>query len=181
MQSLFSNFSSFRSIWIQHIIFPGGSQGDGENVNETLLFWAGDFHNILNGFVQGPGLDGIGRAVVDLLPLPAADDQAAGAELVQVVGNRRAGHIHQGGQVDHALLAMAQQPENLQTAGIVQLPEDVSSQGKGLRPGHFFNPVLKYPAVVMGQAAVVHGIHSLSALLPSIIHGKSREFKGSTA
>src|SRR5699024_10734178 len=48
---------------------------------------AGDGHGLLDHPVEVAALLRVRRTVVDLLPLPAADDQAAGAELPQVVGH----------------------------------------------------------------------------------------------
>ena len=42
-----------------------------------------------------------------------------------MVGDGRAGHIHHGGDVHHALLAVAQQPENAHAAAVGELLEHV--------------------------------------------------------
>ena len=67
----------------------------------------------------------IAGAVEDLLALTVADDEAAVAKGAKVVGNRRAGHVQHGGDVDDAFLAVAEHPENAQTCGIAELVEEL--------------------------------------------------------
>ena len=108
---------------------------------------------------------GIGGVVIDLLAVAAGGQQAAVPEDAEVVGDGRAGHIHHGGDVHHALLAVAQQPENADAVGVAQLPENIGKLLKGvlffqhladdLRVGRFF-------AVVMRQGRVFHTMTSVS-------------------
>jgi hypothetical protein len=106
--------------------------------------------------MEGPALGGVGGLVIDLLALPAADDEPGGPQDLQMVGHGRTAHLHQRRQIDDALLAVAQQPEDLQPAGVIQLFEHVRNGGKFLRSGHFFLSTLKHPAMIMGQAAIAH-------------------------
>ena len=71
------------------------------------LFRAGDLHHLLYDLMQQLPLHGVGRAVIDLLAVAAGGQQAAVPEDAEVVGDGRAGHIHHGGDVHHALLAVA--------------------------------------------------------------------------
>ena len=121
-----------------------------------MLFGAGDFHNALDGLVEGPTLGGVGGLVIDLLALPAADDEPGGPQNLQMVGYGGATHLHQRGQIDDALLAVAQQPEDFQPAGVVQLLEHIRNGGEFLRSGHFFLSMLKHTPMVVGQAAIAH-------------------------
>ena len=125
----------------------------------------GHVHDLFDELVQQPGLGGVGGVVVDLLAVAAGGQQAAVPEDAEVVGDGRAGHIHHGGDVHHALLAVAQQPENADAVGVAQLPENIGKLLKGvlffqhladdLRVGRFF-------AVVMRQGRVFHTMTSVS-------------------
>ena len=70
------------------------------------------------------------RPVVDLLAVPAADQEAALHQGAQVVGYRRGGHLKHGGDVDHAFLRVAEQPENANPGRVAQLRENVGHGGK---------------------------------------------------
>lgn len=84
---------------------------------------AGEVDHLLEHIVQKPGLLGIAGLVVDLFAFPSADDQPGGSKLLQMVGYGRAAHFHQGGQIDHTFLTMAQQPKDSDPGGISQLLE----------------------------------------------------------
>ena len=125
----------------------------------------GHVHDLLDHLVEQPGLGGVGGVVVHLLAVPPRDQQSAVPKCPQVVGHGGAGHIHHGGDVHHALLTVAQQPEDADAAGIAQLPENIGKLLKGvlffqhladdLRVGRFF-------AVVMRQGRVFHTMTSVS-------------------
>lgn len=86
--------------------------------------------------MEGPALGGVGGLVIDLLALPAADDQPAVFELAQVVGDGRAAHPHDGGEVDDALLTVAQQPEDAHAAAVAQQLKQVGDDLKVLLLRH---------------------------------------------
>ena len=92
----------------------------------------GHVHDLLDHLVQQPRLRGVGGVVIDLLAVPPGHQQSAVPQGAQVVGHGGAGHIQHGGDVHHALLAVTQQPENADAAGVAQLPEDVRQAGKGV-------------------------------------------------
>ena len=86
---------------------------------------AGDLHDLLDDLVQHAALHGICRAVIDLLAVAPAGEQAAVRQRAQMVRDRGAGHLQHGGQIDDAFLLVAQQPENAHTRRVAQLPEDL--------------------------------------------------------
>ena len=112
----------------------------------------GHVHDLFDKLVQQPGLGGIGGVVIDLLAVPPGHQQSAVPQGAQVVGHGGAGHIQHGGDVHHALLAVAQQPENADAVGVAQLPENIGKLLKGvlffqhladdLRVGRFFAVVV---------------------------------------
>ena len=65
------------------------------------------------------------RAVVDLLPHAARDEKSALTQLPQMVRHRGRAHADHRGEVDDALLAVAQQPENAHAAAVGELLEHV--------------------------------------------------------
>src|SRR5690625_4244198 len=54
-----------------------------------------------------------------------------------MVGYGGAAHIQQGGNIDHTFLAVAQKPENPQTASVAELFKNIGRDLKVLLPGHF--------------------------------------------
>ena len=67
----------------------------------------GDGQGLLNGLMQQTALLGVRRLIVDLLAVPAADYQRAGLQLAEVMGDGGTGHLHHGGDVYDAFLAVA--------------------------------------------------------------------------
>ena len=88
------------------------------------LLRAGDLHDALDDLVQQTALLRVCRAVVDLLAVAAADEQAALRQGAQMVRHGRAGHLQHGGQIDDAGLLMAEQPENAHARALLRLPEE---------------------------------------------------------
>ena len=78
----------------------------------TVRLGARHLHRALDDLVQQLRHLRIRRPVVDLLPHPAADDEAAVLQLPQMVGGGGAAHTHQRRQIHDALLTVAQQPED---------------------------------------------------------------------
>lgn len=56
--------------------------------------------------------------IINFLPFPAARDQAADLQLAKMMGDRGAGHLHKGRNIDNAFFAMAKQPKDPHTAGV---------------------------------------------------------------
>ena len=104
-----------------------------------FLLRAGNLHDTLDHLMQKPCLRGVGSAVVDLLALAARDDQPACFQRAQMMRDGRAGHVHHCRDIDHARLAVAQQPENPHARRISQLAEYVRNCLKFFR-------LLQFPA-----------------------------------
>lgn len=114
--------------------------------------------------VQQLGPLRLGSLIVDLFPVPPADDQAAGLQLLQVVGHRRGAHLHHGGEVDDALFTVAQQPKNPDAAAVPQLFEDVSHCLEIVHAGHLFQLPLHGLSMVVGQLLFFHRLSLLLVL-----------------
>ena len=74
------------------------------------------------------------------------------------MGNGGAGHFQHGGDVDDALLLMAQQPEDAHAGGVAQLLEHVGNSGEMRGVHQLFvqaGSVCALP-VVMGQRKIGH-------------------------
>ena len=119
---------------------------------------AGDLHQLLDHVVQELSFPCVSGPVVYLLAFPAAGDESAGLQLPQMVGYGRAAHIHEGGEVDHALFAVAQKPEDADAAAVAQLLENIRHRLEFACFGHVFQDGLfdDLPMVV-GQLLVRHG------------------------
>ena len=86
-----------------------------------MMSWAnsaGDFHNLFHHVMEELCLLGIGCLIVYLLALPTGDDKATRAKGAEVMGYGRAGHIHNGSNILHTLLAVAKDPEDSQPGRI---------------------------------------------------------------
>ena len=111
---------------------------------------------LLDEPVEEPGLGRIGGLIVDLLALPAADYQPGGAQLTQVVGDGRTAHIHHGGEIYDTFLTVAQQPEELYPAAVVQLAQQLGYQLKCRARGAAGRHLLGGMPVVVGQLVLFH-------------------------
>lgn len=85
----------------------------------------GDLQKLFDHMMQELGLWGIGCFIVDLFPIPAADDQPAGFQDLQVMGYGGAAHVHHGGDIDDTFLAVAQDPEDAKAGAVPQQLEEV--------------------------------------------------------
>ena len=94
------------------------------------FFRTGDLHYLLHDLVQQPDLLCLRGFVIDFFSDTPADQQTAFRQGAQVMRNGGTGHFQHGGNVDDALLLMAQQPENAYTGGVTQLLEHVGNGGK---------------------------------------------------
>ena len=72
-----------------------------------LVYRAGDGHQFLKGIVEDLRSRNMGGFVVNLLAISAADDQTGIFQLLQVMGDGRAGHPHHHRQVGDTFLAVA--------------------------------------------------------------------------
>jgi len=91
---------------------------------ENGLLGAGDAHGLLDHMMKQLDDLAVAGAVEDLLPLTAADDEAAVAQGAEMVRDRGAGHVQHGGDVDDTFLTVAEHPENTETGGITELGEE---------------------------------------------------------
>ena len=80
---------------------PGQLPGAGGRVHVPVPRGPGGAAGAPEGAGHPPRQAGGGR-------LPAAGDEPARLELLEVVGDRRAGHVHHGRKVDDTFFAMAQ-------------------------------------------------------------------------
>ena len=76
-----------------------------------------------------------------------------------MVGHRRGAHVHHGGQIDDALLTVAQQPEDTRPAPVPHLLEDVGHRLKILHAGHVLQLPLQGLSVVVGRGQLGHRAH----------------------
>ena len=85
---------------------------------------AADLNDFFDDAVQKPGFFGVCRAVVNFFAGAAAGNQSGGPELAQVVGDGGAAHLDESGEVDDALFAVAENPENADPVAVVEQAED---------------------------------------------------------
>ena len=90
-----------------------------------VFFRTGNLHDLLYDLMQQAALLGVRRFVVDLLALTAAFQKATVHQRTQMMGYGGAGHLQYGGDVEHTLLLMAQQPEDADAGGVAELLENV--------------------------------------------------------
>ena len=124
---------------------------------------AGYLHDALGDLMQQLRLYRIGGLIINLAPVAAAGDKPRLAKLPQVVRHRRARHIHQRRNIRHALLAVAQQPEDPHAAAVGEELEDI---GHGLKAAdrlhRSLQPEHRAAAVVVGQMILAHRVFRLS-------------------
>ena len=130
--------------------------GAGPLSQGRLIAGAGDTDQLFDHMVEQLGLLGPGGPVVDLLALPAADDQVARLELAQVVGHRGTAHVHHGGEIDHTLLTVAEEPKDPDAAPVPQLFEDIGHKLELGGAGDALQDPLDGLAVVVGQWCIRH-------------------------
>ena len=103
---------------------------------------------------------GIGRFIIDLFSFPAADDQPSRFQLLEVMRNRRATHVHHSRKIDDAFFTMTQQPKNTDTASISKLFENISHSLKVFYAGrvlqHLFKAVYGLPIATYMKEYRVH-------------------------
>ena len=75
--------------------------------------------------MQEAALPGICSTVIYFLAVTAADDQSAGLQRPEMVGDSGAGHFQQGRNIQDTLLLMAQEPEDADSGSVANLFEDV--------------------------------------------------------
>ena len=83
------------------------------------------------------------------------------AQLAQMVGDGGAAHIHHGGEVNDALLTVAEDPEQLDPAAVTQLTQQLGDLLKIITGRAFFHHLIGGLTVVMGQFIVIHRVSSL--------------------
>lgn len=90
-------------------------------MRSTLRFRACDLSELLYGVVEHLRQLCVRRAVVHLLAVPSAHDEAAALQEPEMMGDGRAAHIDDGGDIEYALLTVTQKPEDAQTARVAKL------------------------------------------------------------
>lgn len=107
--------------------------------------------------MQRLALDGVGGFVVDLFAFAAAGYETAGFQELKVMGNRRAGHTHKGGDVNNTFLTMAEKPENLNSTAIAELFKHVGNRLKiGLFEGFLQRFYIIFICMMMGKQFFRH-------------------------
>ena len=123
------------------------------------LFRAGDLHHLLYDLMQQLPLHGVGRAVIDLLAVTPALEKPVLGERAQMVRYGGAGHVEHRGNVDDALLPVAEQPENAHARRIAERAEQLRHGGKarvvGKDAAHLLLVLVR--AVVVGERKLRHG------------------------
>ena len=116
------------------------------------LFRAGDLHHLLYDLMQQLPLHGVGRAVIDLLAVTPALEKPILGERAQMVR-------YGGGNVDDALLPVAEQPENAHARRIAERAEQLRHGGKARVVGKDAANLLLVlvRAVVVGERKLRHG------------------------
>ena len=122
------------------------------------LLGAGDLHGALDHAVQQLRLFALRSLVVDLLAVAAADDQSALTQLAQVMRERGRAHAHHGREVDHALLAVAQKPEEPHAVCVGELAKDQRDGLKILGPAEVLLQFMQMRGVLvlMGKLKRFH-------------------------
>ena len=122
------------------------------------LLGAGDLHGALDHAVQQLRLFALRSLVVDLLAVAAADDQSALTQLA---------HAHHGREVDHALLAVAQKPEEPHAVCVGELAKDQRDGLKILGPAEVLLQFMQMRGVLvpMGKLKRFH----ISAPFPVVL------------
>ena len=131
------------------------------------LLGAGDLHGALDHAVQQLRLFALRSLVVDLLAVAAADDQSALTQLAQVMRERGRAHAHHGREVDHALLAVAQKPEEPHAVCVGELAKDQRDGLKILGPAEVLLQFMQMRGVLvpMGKLKRFH----ISAPFPVVL------------
>ena len=73
-----------------------------------------------------------------------------------MVGYGGAAHIHQGGNIDHTFLAVAQKPENPQTASVAELFKNIGRNLKVFQSGHFLKGMFDVLSMIVRQSRFRH-------------------------
>ena len=113
----------------------------------------------------------MGRPVIDFLTSTAADDQTAGFQLLQVVGQGRAAHIHHDRQIDNTFFAVTQNPKKSKSAAVSQKSEQFCNGAKILivrQVGEYGRGAF---VVIVGQGSVGH-IHSSFCTIIALEFGR---------
>jgi len=112
--------------------------------------------------VEEAALGVIGGAVVDFFALAAADDEAAVSQRAQVVGDGGAGHFEHSGDIDDALFAVAEEPEDADSGGVAELFEDFRDGLEVFDMGELFLQLFCFPGfvVAVGQLRIRHMVVS---------------------
>jgi hypothetical protein len=110
----------------------------------------GNLKHFLNQAVKQASLYGVCGLVINLLALPAADNQLGTAQLLQMVGESGTAHIHHGREIYDALLTMAENPKQLYPCAVTELTKQLGHNLKILSGGTFLHDFFRRLTVVMG-------------------------------
>lgn len=104
--------------------------------------------------VQELGTVVVGGFVVDFFAVAAAGDELGAFELFEMVTHCRAAHVDHCGNIDDALLTVAEQPENADAVAITKLLENVGDDLKVVDARHVGEQVVRKLTVVVRQIVV---------------------------
>ena len=110
-------------------------------------------HHVLDHVMQRPRELRVAGAVKDLLAFAPGLHEATDLQKLQVVRYRGAAHFHERGDVDDALLGVAQKKKDAAAAGVAQLFEDLRDRLKAVRLGKRCSGLLRRRSVLMRKRA----------------------------
>lgn len=91
---------------------------------------------------------GISQGIVDFLALPPGLQETCVPEAPEVMGHRRGAHAGGSADIEDALLAVAEQPENLQPGGVAELLESRGHDPAGFFRGHCRKNIVNIAVIV---------------------------------
>lgn len=102
--------------------------------------------------------------VVGLFSVSSGLNQAAGAQKAQMMGDSRAAHLHQSGNMDHARFAVTEDPEDPDPGRIAELFENICEDLEVFGGWHMSLQLFQGLPVGMGQGEIFHSYQLLPVL-----------------
>lgn len=91
-----------------------------------------------------------------------------------MVSNSRAAHFHHGGNINHALFTVTENPENTDSCSVAKLFKDIRDNLKIFCGWHIFHKLVLGLAMLMGQSKMFHTNSSYNVV---ILHHKAINYK----
>ena len=73
-----------------------------------------------------------------------------------MVSNSRAAHFHHGGNINHALFTVTENPENTDSCSVAKLFKNIRNNLKVFCGWHIFHKLILGLAMLMGQSKMFH-------------------------